>query len=249
MTTEEMTAPGAAVEVPAPDVPETEQPQVEGQQPETEATETPETEADKEAKALKAMQRRIDKRTRDLYSERAEKEQLRRELEALKNTGAQTQETAPDIETLATKRAREMLEQQTLQSKVRSTLEKGKTLENFDQAVNTAIEDLGLLDSQGRPTPHLAALLDVDAPHELIHYLGTNPEVADSLQGLSPSQFAYRLARVEAQMQAAKAPKVSAAPPPLKPVTGSSNADPDPSQMTDPQFAAWRKKQIEARRR
>jgi len=244
MTTENLAAPGAAEEITAPAAPELETLQVEGQQQETpEQPETPEAEADKEAKAVKALQRRIDKRTRDLYSERAANEQLRRELDAIKNTGTQPSETAHDIDTLAERRARELVEQQTLQGKVRTTLEKGRALENFDQAVNAAIEDLGLLDSKGRPTPHLAALLDADAPHELIHHIGTHPDVADSLQGLSPTQFAYRVARIEAQMQAAKAIKQSAAPKPLTPVRPANAEAPKADKdMTDAQWYAQRRK-------
>jgi hypothetical protein len=241
MTTENLAAPGAAAEITAPAAPELEIPQVEGA--DAPATEPAETEAEKEAKAVKQLQRRIDKRTRDLYAERAEKEQLRRELDALKNTGKQSPEDAPDIEALTERRARELVEQQTLQGKVRATLEKGRALADFDQAVNTAIEDLGLLDSKGRPTPHLAAVLDADAPHELIHYLGTNPDVADSLQGLSPTQFAYRLARIEAQMQAGKAPKQSTAPKPLTPVQPASKptAKAD-SEMSDAEWYRQRRK-------
>lgn len=251
MTTETQAAPGAAAEIPAPDAPETEQPPVvEGQQPETPDPETPpETEADKEAKALKAMQRRIDKRTRDLYAERARAEQAERELAALKNTGDQPREIdAKDVETLAKERARELVEQQTLANKVRDTLEKGRALQGFDVAVNTAIEDLGLLDAKGQPTAYLAALLDTDAPHELLHYLGTHPEVADSLQGLSPSRFAYRLAHVETQVREAKAPKQSAAPKPIKPVTPAAKAEGYHPGMSDKEYADWRRGQIAARR-
>lgn len=219
MTTENLAAPGAAAELPAPDSTEVETPQLDAEQTPAEATPEPETEAEKEAKALKAMQRRIDKRTRDLYAERAQREQLEREVAALRNTGEQTREIdASDVETLATRRAQELVEQQTLQSKVRDVLAKGAKLEGFDSAVNTAIEDLGLLDGRGKPTPYLSAIFESDAPHEVLHYLGTNPEAADSLQGLTPTQFARRLARIETQMQEAKQPKRSNAPQPLKTV-------------------------------
>ena len=233
MTTENIAAPGAAAELPAPDSTEVETPQLDADTP-ADAPSEPETEAEKEAKALKAMQRRIDKRTRDLYAERAQREQLERELAAIRNTGEQTREIdASDVEALATRRAQELVEQQSLQHKVRDVLAKGAKLENFDSAVNTAIEDLGLLDGRGKPTPFIAAIFESDAPHEVLHQLGTHPEVADSLQGLTPTQFARRLARIEAQMQEAKAPKRSSAPQPLKTVAPQASIS-DLSDDLDP---------------
>ena len=248
MTTENIAAPGAAAELPAPDSTEVETPQLDAEQTPAEATPEPETEAEKEAKALKAMQRRIDKRTRDLYAERAQREQLEREVAALRNTGEQTREIdASDVETLATRRAQELVEQQTLQSKVRDVLAKGAKLEGFDSAVNTAIEDLGLLDGRGKPTPYLSAIFESDAPHEVLHYLGTNPEAADSLQGLTPTQFARRLARIETQMQEAKQPKRSNAPQPLKTVapqasTSELSDDLDPKEWMRRREAQVREK-------
>lgn len=245
MTTEDLAAPGAAAEVPAPATPELESPQVEGQQPES--TESPaETEAEKEAKALKAMQRRIDKRTRDLYAERARAEQLERELAALKN-GATSPESVPDVETLAEKRARELVEQQTLQSRVRDTLEKGRALEGFDDAVNAVVEDLDLM-AGGKPTAQLRALLDTDAPHELIHYLRGNPEALDSLQGLSPERFAYRLARIETQMQAAKQPQRSKAPQPLKTVAPQASTSELSADLPMDEWMRRREQQLKERR-
>ena len=248
MTTENIAAPGAAAELPAPVSTEVETPQLDAEQTPADAPSEPETESEKEAKALKAMQRRIDKRTRDLYAERAQREQLEREIAALRNTGEQPREIdASDVEALATKRAQELVEQQTLQSKVHDVLAKGAKLENFDAAVNTAIEDLGLLDGKGKPTPYLAAILESDAPHEVLHHLGTNPEAADSLQGLTPTQFARRLARIEAQMQEAKAPKRSNAPQPLKTVAPQASTSELSADLPIDEWMRRRNEQLKAR--
>lgn len=249
MTTENLAASGAAVELPAPDSTEVETPQLDAEQTPAEAAPEPETEAEKEAKALKAMQRRIDKRTRDLYAERAQREQLEREIAALRNTGEQTREIdASDVETLATRRAQELVEQQTLQSKVRDVLAKGAKLDGFDAAVNTAIEDLGLLDGKGKPTPYLAAILESDAPHEVMHYLGTNPEAADSLQGLTPTQFARQLARIEARLQEAKAPQRSKAPQPLKTVAPQASTSELSDDLDPKEWMRRREEQVKNRR-
>lgn len=246
MTTETNVAPGEATEINTPveaEIPET-------TAPETDPPEQPqETEAEKEAKAIKALQRRIDKRTRDLYAERAQREQLEREVAALRQPADPAETPTVDVDALAERKAAQLVEQQRLQNKVQDTLAKGRKLEGFDAACNAAIEELGLLGSKGQPTPLLAVFLEADAPHEVLYHIGKNPEVADEFSGLTPTQAARRLAKLETELAAAKAPKVSAAPKPISPVPGNSaGSDPDPSQMTDAQFAAWRKKQIAARR-
>jgi flagellar motility protein MotE (MotC chaperone) len=247
MTTDIDTASGAAVEVPAPEVPEQEH--VEALTPETPETEPVETEAEKEAKAIKALQRRIDKRTRDLYAERAQREQAERELAALRQTAkpAETPESV-DVEALAERKARELVEQQTLQRKVSDTLAKGKALEGFDSACNTAIEELGLLNSKGQPTALLAVFLEADAPHEVLYHIGKNPEVADEFSGLTPTQAARRLAKLETELAAAKTPKPSAAPKPLTPVRATASTEELSDDLPMDEWVRRRESQLKARR-
>jgi hypothetical protein len=246
MTTEAEVSPGVETEIHTPVAAET--PEITAPETQVETQAEPESEEDKGDKAIKAMQKRIDRRTRDLYAERAQREQLEREVAALRQPKDPAETTEVDVEALATKKAAEIAEQRDISQRVQSMLANGKALEGFEGAVSTAVEDLGLLDSKGKPTALLKVFLEADAPHEVLYHLGRNPDVAGEFDGLTPTQAARRLAKLEVELEKAKAPKVSAAPKPLKPVNGGSTSEPDPSAMTDKQFAAWRKQQIAARR-
>lgn len=247
MTTESDAASGAAVEVPAPvdaetTVPATEQPDQTTSEPPTEPPK------DREQKAAEALQRRLSKRTGEYYQQKARADQLEQEIAALRQ---RSQDDAPEdrkpgrdeVES----RASELMQEREIASKVNALMTKGKSIEGFEAAASAVVDELGLINN-GRPTAALHVLLDTDSPAELIAHIGSDPELLESLAGLSPTRLAARIARIEDAMKAAKAPKTSAAPPPLKPVTGAASTDPDPSRMTDKQYAEWRRKQIAARR-
>lgn len=251
MTTESNVSSGAETEITAPveaDIdpsPATEQPEEAGAD---KATESPE---DRAAKALEAKQRRIDRLTRDRYAERARAEQAERELEALRQRVNQPEEKPEvDVQAEAKRMADEMLSQRELKAKVNDVLSKGRSIEGFEAAAGLAVEELGLVDGRGNPTPSLFALLDTDSPAELLHHIGSNPDLAESLSGLSPTRLAVRLAKLEEELKAAKAPKTSAAPKPIKPVGGPAvSSDEYSPSMTNAQFDAWRARQIAARRK
>src|SRR5512146_2855672 len=82
MTDENQVSPDAETLNPAPET-TSETPEVVTPEVETEQQQTSETPEDEAAKALKRMQRRIDKRTADVYRERAEKQQLAERLAEL----------------------------------------------------------------------------------------------------------------------------------------------------------------------
>lgn len=239
-----MDSPGAESEIVAP-VETVETPESTPEAPD-QTPDSAESEQEREAKAIKALQRRIDKRTRDLYQERAQREQLERELSQYRQ---QTAQEAPslDVDAIVSQRAQELVEQQSLQSKVQSVLNAGKSLEGFDSAVNAAVEELGLLDSRGRPTAALRVVLEADAPAEVLHYIGTNPDVAEKLSGLSPERLAYQIARLEGQIKASKAPKVSAAPKPLAPVKSAAISEELSSSLPVDEWMRRREKQLRER--
>jgi hypothetical protein len=91
-------------------------------------------------------------------------------------------------------------------------------------------------------------------PH-LAYFLGKNPEVAAAISELPLRIAAVELGRIDARLTAerekAKAtPPVSKAPPPPAKLEGSGDpkVEKDPSEMTDVEFAKWRKRQIAQRR-
>lgn len=236
MNTETQVSPGEETQNPAPEV-ANETPEVAA--PEALETEQkPSEDTDDGDKSLKRMQRRIDRRTADLYRERAERERLSQELESLRSQ-AQPQEQQFDEKSIE-KRALEIARRAQVADKSNSVYTSGKkAFPDFDQALTTVIAEAGpLIDRAGLPTALGEAVLDAEKPEALIHYLGKNPEVAEELAGLSPTQLARRLVRIEDQMNAK--PKVSAAPQPLKPVKPAASND---MPSDDDDVNTWMKKE------
>ena len=95
--------------------------------------------------------------------------------------------------------------------------------EAFRQKLQVVINEAGpLIDPRGRPTALGEAILEADKPAELLDYIGSDPALADSLEGLSPTQLGRRIERLEAQMNARPPKAASNAPPPIKPLGSGS---------------------------
>lgn len=203
------------------------------------------------AKALEATKRRIDRLTADKYRTKAENEQLKQEREHLRQQlsalqgGSTEQEqsrlTSEDVE----RHAREIVEMERFNAKCNDIAEQGKKAYkgDFDKALATLAQATGpLFTPKGKPEPLMAAILDAaDKPHQIIHYLGTNPEVAEDLADLSPLKQAKRIAQIERDLS--EKPKASNAPKPLQPVkAAATSAAPDPKK--DPEaWIKWRNEQ------
>jgi hypothetical protein len=93
--------------------------------------------------------------------------------------------------------------------------------------------------------PIVAALIESDASAKLMAHMSANPEEVERIAALSPARQAAEIGKLEARI--ASAPKVSKAPPPITPIGGTRGGDKDPAQMTDAEFAKWRKAQIAQR--
>lgn len=102
---------------------------------------------------------------------------------------------------------------------------------------------------------------DLENGPQIAAYLGTNPDLALPLNHLPERVLAIELGRIDAKLSrekadkqaalaAAKAAKAVTSAPPPAPQIEATNAqvEKDPSQMSDAEFAKWRKKQIEQRR-
>ena len=124
-----------------------------------------------------------------------------------------------------------------------------KRFPEFGARLSIVIEEAGPLihsegRQQGRPTALGEAILDADDSAALIDYLGSHPELADELSGLSPTQLGRRIERIETQMKAKTAKSVSNAPPPIKHIQGGSSAtNVDLDKATMAEYKAARAKQ------
>lgn len=96
----------------------------------------------------------------------------------------------------------------------------------FNQALGVVTQEAGaLFHPHGAPTPMGEAVLAADDPAALLHYLGTHPDVASDLDGLSPIQVARKLARIEFDMSKPPEPKQSTAPKAISPVKSATRDD------------------------
>ena len=243
----------AETQNPAPELAET--PEVATPEASTEHTEPPKEQADPADKAVKGLLRRVDRLTAAKYQEQARAEQASRETEQLRQRLAQYEAppeqeplTPERVQTYAQQLAHQMREQEKTRDTVSSVLSKGKTLDGFDAACNTVNEVLPFYERSGAPSGFLRAVLEGDAPEKVLHYLGSNPDVADELASLSPTQVARRLDRIERTLGEPAAPKETSAPKPLPSLKGVATGTKEPAQMSDREFAEWRKRQIAQRR-
>jgi hypothetical protein len=101
----------------------------------------------------------------------------------------------------------------------------------------------------------MEAIAESENGPELAYHLAKNLSVAERIARMSPIAQARELGKLEATLanERAKAEeakkRVSQAPPPPPKIDGSDpKVDKDPSDMSDTEFAKWRRKQIAARR-
>ncbi len=206
-----------------------------------EKQETPETE---ESKALKRLQRRIDKRTADVYRERAEKEQLAQRLAQFES---KEERAEPSIEEVVRHQAREIARMERLNDRCNEIATQGaKEFPDFKESLQSLGQEAPLFDQRGAPTAIMQVILEADNPAKLMHHLGKNPDLAADLVDLSPTQLARKLDRLERDM--GKAQK-SSAPAPLTPTKGAASNDDLHPGLSDQEWINRREKQLREARR
>lgn len=124
-----------------------------------------------------------------------------------------------------------------IESKTESFYAEAEKIPGFDRE---AFDDLPLT------TAIAAAIIDSDTPAKLMAHLAQNPDEAERIARLSPARQAAEIGKLETKL--ASAPKVSNAPAPIKPIGGAQGGTKNPSEMTDAEFAKWRRSQIAQRR-
>ena len=193
-------------------------------------------------KTVQRLERRIGRVTAARYHAEAEARQLREQLaQYQQQTQADEPQKAPQVDPY--KLAEEIATAKQITDRSNSTFSEGVKAygEAFKSSVSAVIDEAGpLINERGLPTALCEAVLDSDKPAELLHYLGQNPDIAESLQGLSAARLGRRIEAIERDMKTAK---VSKSPAPLQPVTpkGAPVAKAETS-MTDAEWYAARRK-------
>lgn len=247
MNTETLAAPGAAAEITAPESVEAE---VTEQQTGKEPEQTTEVDPVKALEQrLEKERQRFDRRINRKHAEAAQAMERARQLEerlaALERPATPESEALDpaEIERAVTQRAEQLTRVREVAARSNRTFEDGlkEFGDAFKASIAALIEDAGpLIGGDNLPTALGEAILDSDKPHQLLHYLGQNPDIAESLNGLSATKLGRALDRIERDMETAR---VSKAPAPLKPVTpkGAPAAKAE-SEMTDAEWYAQRRK-------
>lgn len=211
---------------PAQELPEVAAP--DNAEPEAQA-DAEQPEADDREKALKRMERRIQRLTAARYEAEARAKAAAEEAARFREQFQQPEAQQPEVDPIkladVIARVRETNAKANQIAKVGS-----EKFQNFGEAVRTLNEEAGPLFTQhGLPTALGEAVFESEDPAALLHHLGSNPEIAAELHGLTPVQLARRIARIEAQMAEPPKPKVSQAPKAIKPLTASRPSAGEPS--------------------
>lgn len=84
-------------------------------------------------------------------------------------------------------------------------------------------------------------IADSDVGPDVAYYLGKNPLKAAQIAQMSPIKAARELTRIEGELASKPKPRPSNAPAPIAPISGSSGGSKSPAEMTDAEYAKWRK--------
>lgn len=92
------------------------------------------------------------------------------------------------------------------------------------------------------------AAAEIGDAHKIIHALAEDLDEAARLAELSPIRMAAALAKYASKLKR-PAPRVSSAPPPITPVTGSVAPSADPEKMSPQEWRVWREQEIAKKQR
>jgi len=207
------------------------------------------------------LQRKIDRllQQRGELRARLSDKQLTREPEERDNDAPQSDTdtlslSRQELQALIDKEARKLaptIKQQEAEIEHRRAvvigLAKDWGQEKFD-AYASDLDDAfdGLADAKGRAKPATDAIFESDDPRALIEYLA-DPDHADEAEALgrmSAVQAGRAIAKLEATLATKKAkdkPQPSKAPAPIEEIRGQGRASKSPANMTDAEYAKWRK--------
>lgn len=191
-----------------------------------ESEQVTETQEQESPKKTPWFEKRIGEITREKYEERRQKEELRAEVERLRQAVAQGSDQyqadpQADVQTLARKEAEKLVAEQRFNDSCNKVYAVGKSeFQDFDQAVAN-------LQMVGVNRQFLEMATESDAGAKLLHHLGTDLDEAARIMALPPIQMARELTKLEFKLNQPKAAKpVSNAPPPIKPIgTGKATSD------------------------
>lgn len=196
-------------------------------------------------KRLLKEERRVHRRIEQQLRESQQAEALKPpERQAFRDDDAYLQ---AQVEHLAEKRAAEKLEQRKLAEEAASRQE--AFFEKAEKASERYSDFQAVVSNPTLPINEAMAEFIADSDHgaDVAYHLGKNPMTAAQIAQMSPMKAARELARIESEVSQKQAKPVSKAPAPINPIAGVGASSKSPSEMTDAEFAKWRKSQIAQR--
>lgn len=252
-----------AAPVEATPAPDTTADQVEDKQPEQPERTFTQKELDE------IVQKRLAKESRRaerLGEERARREAAERELERIRaeRTAPQQPQGAPREEDFAGRPYREYVEALTdwkfeqRMAKEREASQQQTAAQReqrqFDEQARYVHENIiakgqekfgedfdRVFDVQGITEPMVASAADLPNGAEVLFHLSNDDAERFRIARLRPAQQAFALKDLSAKLAAP--PKTTDTPPPIKPNSGAAKAEGYRPDMTDKQFAEWRRRQ------
>lgn len=211
----------------------------------------------------KKLKRGIDRKTRRLHEREREgltnhpignnNQASADDSEPLTLTRAEIRQLiAREAETLAPTIATQKTEYERKQGVIQS-LAKTWGQERFDEVASDLDEAFGGLQHRdGTIKAAIEAVFEADDPQRVIEWLADpeNADEAERISGLSAVRAGREIAKLETTLKAKAEqdkPRVSKAPAPLEAIKSSGSTSKSVEHMTDKEFAAWRRKQIEQR--
>lgn len=194
--------------------------------------ETAPTEPDK-------IQKRIDKAIYEKHQARREAEQARREIEELRariDSGEQQQAAPDDIHALVRQEAARLKAEDSFNDACNNTYDAG--VKEFGQDFDKAMQNLSLV---GMSRDFLELVSEADHGARILAHLGGDLDEAERIASLSPVKMARELTKLDIKLGSQKTKPVSKAPAPITPVSGKSGGSKNPAEMTDAEYAKWRR--------
>ena len=156
---------------------------------------------------------------------------------------------AHQAETIAAKRIAEWKQEEQKRTEDTKAQERKKSLQEKLNAGYQKYADFE--ESVGDPsvpvTGHVVRVLEeIDDPADVAYYLSKNRLEAIRISNMnSPIQVAMEIKRIQMELKnnPQQQPKITNAPPPIKPVGATETVNKEPEKMTQKEYEAWRASQ------
>ena len=217
----------------------------------------------------KGVQKRIDRAVRQKYEAEARAKMLEERINAMEARQFQQPQqqraidnSEPKIENydnfdtyvaakaewIASRKIEETLtERERKQQEQRTNYERHQVQTTWAKRVSEATAEMPdfeeVIASSEVPMtePMQSAIMESDIGPKLAYWLANNPDEASKIAGMSPISAIRALGRIEERLQTQPAKKPTSAPEPIKPVGARATVKKNPGQMSDAEYAKWRK--------